>query len=54
MVREGGEREFFGMLGQRRGTPRWSNDPVVEVVKDEGGGGGTSDGRRRGWVGSNN
>ena len=53
MVREGGERFFVGMLGRRRGTPRWEDDPVVEAVKDENGGGGTSDGIRRGWVRSN-
>ena len=23
----------FGMLGQRRGTPRWEDDPVVVVTE---------------------
>ena len=49
-VRETG---FSGMLGQRLGTPRWADDPVVEATKDERGGGGTSDGRRIGWGGYN-
>ena len=31
MVREGGETRFFGMLGRRRGMPRWADDPVVEA-----------------------
>ena len=44
---------FFGMLGQRRGTPRWADDPMVAAEKDDGGGAGTSDGRKRGWSGSN-
>ena len=44
---------FLGMLGQRRGMPRWEDDPVVEAEKDDGEGGGTSNGRRREWGGSN-
>ena len=44
---------FSSMLGQRRGTPRWSYDHGVEAMKDNVGGGGTSEGRRRGCGGSN-
>ena len=53
MVIEGGQTGFFGMLGQRRGTPRWADDPEVEAEKDDSGGGGTLDYRRMGWGGYN-
>ena len=53
MVREGRKTRFLGMLGWRRGTPRWADDSVVEPEKDDGAGGGASNGRRIRSGGSN-
>ena len=37
------------MLGRRWGKPRWADNPVVDVAKDESRGGGTSYSRSGGW-----
>ena len=37
MVREGRKTGFFGMLGWRKGAPKWVDDPVVEALKNDSG-----------------
>ena len=47
------EQRFFGMLGRRRVTLGWADDPVKNQDVRHGWGGRASDRRRIGWVGSN-